>query len=414
MRTKERAMRAEIISIGTELLLGAIVDTNAAYISQELAKIGIDLYYRVTVGDNEDRIAGCIRQALSRADVVICTGGLGPTVDDVTRQAVARATERELVQDETMLNWIVERFGGWGSHMSENNIRQAFMPQGATPIENPVGTAPIFIVHDERGDVLVLPGVPHEMTYLMEREIIPYLRQKLGREEVIKTRVLRTVGIGESQVDAQIGDLMELENPTVGLAAHPGQTDVRIVAKASSEEEADRAIAEVEEEVRARLGDVIYGVEKETVAEVVARMLAERELVLGVVECCTEGLVSRTLFDAPDGPAVLGNSLTLDRPDQAVDMLGLSGLGEEDLYSMEGARAAAQAGRKALEADLCLAVWMPMPMPEDPKERKPLFIALDLGHGEAISRSSQYGGARVRARGWLVNRSLDMVRHALI
>jgi len=365
-------MRAEIISIGTELLLGAIVDTNAAYISRRLAEIGIDLYHRVTVGDNEERIARCIEEALERADVVICTGGLGPTVDDVTRQAVARATGRELVLDEEMLGWIEERFRGWGHPMlavsgvelSENNRRQALKPEGAIAIENPVGTAPIFIVQDQRGDVIVLPGVPHEMEYLMEHEVIPYLKRKLGHREVIRTRVLRTVSIGESQIDARIGDLMQSANPTVGLAAHPGQTDVRIVAKASSEEEAERLIAQMEKQIRERLGEVIYGVGEETVAEVVARMLAERGLTLGTVECGVDGIVSRHIFDAPDGPAVLGNSLVVDTVEEAVGLLGLPRRQFEKagVFSAKAARAAARAGREFLDVDLCLAVWVRSPM----------------------------------------------------
>ena len=406
-------MQAETISIGTELLLGAIVDTNAAYISQHLAEIGIDLYYRVTVGDNQERIAKCIEQALGRADVVLCTGGLGPTVDDVTRQAVAQATGRELVRDEIMMGWVEDRFGGWGSNMTENNRRQGFMPQGAIPIENPVGTAPIFIVQDKRGDVIVLPGVPHEMRYLMEREVIPYLKSKLGPQEVIKTRVLRTVGIGESQVDSHIGDLMENTNPTVGLAAHPGQTDVRIVAKAPSEEEADQLIADVEREVRERLGEVIYGVEKETVAEVVARMLAQRGLVLGLVEYGTDGLVNRTLFEAPDGPTALGNSLVLEHPQEAAEMLGLGDVGNEDLHSADMAQSIAQEGRKLLDSDLCVAVWLPTTIAEDPRERQPMYVALDTGQ-DVIVRVSRYGGHSVRAKGWLVNRALNMVRLALL
>lgn len=408
-------MQAEIISIGTELLLGAIVDTNAAYISRQLAEIGVDLYRRVTVGDNEGRIARCIELALERADVVICSGGLGPTVDDVTRQAVAQATGRELVLDEEMLGWIEERFRGWGHPMNENNRRQAFKPEGAIAIENPVGTAPIFIVQHQRGDVIVLPGVPHEMEHLMEHEVIPYLKRKLGHQEVIKARVLRTVGIGESQVDSRIGDLMESANPTVGLAAHPGQTDVRIVAKATSAEEADRLIAEMEEQVRQRLGKVIYGVGEETVVEVVVRMLAERELTLGIVECGVDGMVSRRIFDAPDGPAVLGNCLVVDTVEEAIGLLDLPRpqFKKAGDFSAQAAQAAAREGRAFLEVHLCLAVWVRAPIADDPAERQPMHIALDTGQ-DVIVQTFQYGGHSDRARGWLVNRALDMVRRALL
>ena len=408
-------MQAEIVSIGTELLLGAILDTNAAYISRRLAEIGVDLYHRETVGDNEARIARCIEEALERADVVICSGGLGPTVDDVTRQAVAQATGRELVLDEEMLGWIEERFRGWGHPMSENNRRQALKPEGAIAIENPVGTAPIFIVQDQRGDVIVLPGVPHEMEHLIEHDVIPYLKDRLGRQEVIKTRVLRTVGIGESQIDSRIGDLMESANPTVGLAAHPGQTDVRIVAKAVSEEGANRLIAEMEAQVRERLGEVIYGVEKETVAEVVVRILAERELTLGTVECGVDGAVSRRIFDAPDGPAVLGNCVVVDTVEEAIGFLDLprAQFKKAGDFSAKAARAAARQGRDFLGVDLCLAVWVRAPIANDPTERQPMHIALDTGQ-EVSVRTFQYGGHSERALGWLVNRALDMVRRALM
>ena len=417
-------MQAEIISIGTELLLGTIVDTNAAHISRQLAEIGVDLYHRMTVGDNEGRIADCIEEALESADVVLCSGGLGPTVDDVTRQAVARATGQELVLDEEMLNWIEERFRGWGHPMSENNRRQAFKPEGAIAIENPVGTAPIFIVQHQRGDVIVLPGVPHEMEHLMEHEVLPYLRRKLGRQEVIKARVLRTVSIGESQVDSRIGDLMESGNPTVGLAAHPGQTDVRIVAKAASEEEADRLIAEMEGKVRERLEEVIYGMGEDTVVEVVVRMLAERELTLGTVECGVDGVVSRRIFDAPDGPAVLGNCLIVEQVEEAIGLLDLprAQLKKAGEFSAKAARAAAREGRAFLEVDLCLAIWVrapcalaqdKVPMADDPGKRQPMHIALDTGQKVTL-RTFQYGGHTERATAWLVNRALDMVRRALL
>ena len=314
-----------------------------------------------------------------------------------------------------MLGWIEERFRGWGHPMSENNRRQALKPEGAIAIENPVGTAPIFIVQDERGDVIVLPGVPHEMEHLMEHEVIPYLKHKLGHQEVIRTRVLRTVSIGESQVDARIGDLMESANPTVGLAAHPGQTDVRIVAKAASEEEADRLIAEMEKQVRERLGEVIYGMGEEAVAEVVVRLLAERELTLGTVECGVDGVVSRRIFDAPDGPAVLGNCLIVDTVEEAIGHLDLPRpqFKTAGVFSAKAARAAARGARAFLEADLCLAVWVRAPIAADPGERQPMYIALDTGQ-EVTVRTFRYGGHTERATAWLVNRALDMVRRGLM
>jgi len=269
-------LNAEIVSIGTELLLGEIVDTNSAHIARQLRTIGLDLHYMTTVGDNLERIAQVLNIALDRVDVVITTGGLGPTVDDVTREAVARATGRPLVFSQELLKQIETFFVRVGRRMSENNRRQAYIPQGAIPIPNPVGSAPAFIVETDRGVVITLPGVPREMRYLLETAVLPYLRDRFRLNAVIKTRLLRTVAAGESTIDAAIADLMELANPTVGLAAHPGQTDIRITAKAESEEAAERLIAPVEEEIRRRLGDIIYGVDEERVEDVVARALTER------------------------------------------------------------------------------------------------------------------------------------------
>ncbi|MEZ4716259.1 MAG: CinA family nicotinamide mononucleotide deamidase-related protein [Caldilineaceae bacterium] len=220
----------EIVTTGTEILLGEIVDTNAAWIAQQLRESGINLYYKTTVGDNEARVRAVIELALSRSDVILVTGGLGPTKDDITRQAIAAATGRALVLDEGALATLKARFARFGSHMTENNVQQAYIPEGATLIENPVGTAPGFIVENDRGTVIAMPGVPREMKVLMEQSILPYLRKRNGNVGVIRRRILRTIGIGESTIDHELTDLMQLANPTVGLAAHLGQVDVRLTA----------------------------------------------------------------------------------------------------------------------------------------------------------------------------------------
>jgi len=267
-------MRAEIVTTGTELLLGQIDDTNATYLARQLRDLGIDLYFRTTVGDNEVRIAQALEQALLRADLVITTGGLGPTVDDVTREAVARATGRPLVLFPDLLAQIEAFFGRFGSRMTDNNRRQAYLPEGCIPVENPVGTAPAFIVEDERGTVITLPGVPSEMVYLMTHTIVPYLQRRLGQREVLVTRILRTVALGESRIDEAIADLEASANPTVGLSAHPGQTDVRIVAKAATQAEAEAMAAGFEAAIRERLGAAIYGTGDETFDAVLAGQAA--------------------------------------------------------------------------------------------------------------------------------------------
>ncbi len=275
-------MNAEIITIGTELLLGEIVDTNATTIARLLRDIGVNIYFLTTVGDNRERIAQAIRTALGRADVVITTGGLGPTVDDMTRQAVADATGRELEFRPELFEEIRERFRQFGIRMSENNRVQAYIPKGAIPLHNRLGTAPCYIVETEAGTVISLPGVPREMKDLLVSSVIPYLRERMGGKGIIKARILRTAGISESSIDARIADLMRWKNPTVGLAAHTGQTDIRITARADTEEEADALIARAEATIRQRLGEYIFGTDGEPLEEAFINLLREKGLKLAV------------------------------------------------------------------------------------------------------------------------------------
>jgi nicotinamide-nucleotide amidase len=277
-------VNAEIIAIGTEILLGEITDTNSVYIARMLRDIGLNLYYMTSVGDNEVRIADVIRTALSRAEVVITCGGLGPTVDDMTRQAVAAATQRGLTYHPELMDEIAKRFVSFRAQMTENNSRQAYLPDNAIVIENPVGTAPSFIVEHQDRVVISLPGVPREMKYLMTERVIPYLqdRYQLG-SNIIKARILRTAGIGESALDAQIGDaLLQSSNPTVGLAAHSGQVDVRITAKADSEAEANAMIEPIEAQIRERVGQYIFGVDNERIEDALFQILAAKQLKLAV------------------------------------------------------------------------------------------------------------------------------------
>lgn len=316
-------MNAEVITIGTELLLGEIVDTNAAHIARQFRTIGLDLYYKTTVGDNETRCAAVIDRALDRADIVLTTGGLGPTVDDITREAVAKATERSLEFREDLLTQIQERFDRWGATMSDNNRRQAFVPQNAIPIENPVGTAPCFIIETERGVVISLPGVPREMEYLLAHEVLPYLRSRFDLVSVIQTRILRTAGMGESQVDAALRDMLTAANPSIGLSAHPGQTDVRITAKAESEEAANQLIAPVEAQVRQRLGRAIYGTGDETVEQVTLDHLIRAGYSLVAAESGTGGLLTNRLSTAPGTEKAFLRGYVSNDPSALVRTLGI-------------------------------------------------------------------------------------------
>jgi competence/damage-inducible protein CinA-like protein len=392
-------MRAEIVTTGTELLLGQIHDTNATYLAQQLRDLGIDVFFRTTVGDNELRIAQVLEQALARADLVITTGGLGPTVDDVTREAVARVTGRPLVLFPDLLEQIGAFFGRLGAKMSDNNRRQAYLPQDCIPVENPVGTAPAFIVEDERGTIITLPGVPREMRYLMENSVIPYLQRRLGRQDVLVTRILRTVAVGESRVDQAIADLETSTNPTVGLSAHPGQTDVRIVAKAPTQAEAEDLIAGFETEIRRRLGAAIYATGDARLEAVVADLLREREATLAVAETISHGEIARRVSAHPDvfcGGLVAADAQALAR------LLGIEAPESTDETS---AGALAEGLRQAWGATHALAVV------SDETDRAWVAIASD---GGPAVRRMRFRGRDSRARMWTTTLALEFLRRLLL
>src|ERR1044071_8539852 len=265
---------AEIVAIGSELLLGQIVDTTSTWMAQRLTALGVNLFYKAVVGDNPGRMKEVITRALERADVVITSGGLGPTQDDLTREIVAEVSGRKLVLDDGLLDQVESHFRRRGRTMTPNNRRQAFMPEGAIPVKNPNGTAPCFIVEDPRGIIFSLPGVPVELKWLFENEVEPYLRRKFNLDQVIHYRVLKIVGVGESAVDDKIGHLIaNSSNPTVGVLALPGQVDVRIAAKAGDRNEAMRLIAPLEADVRRLLGSAIFAADEETMEHVVGKLL---------------------------------------------------------------------------------------------------------------------------------------------
>jgi nicotinamide-nucleotide amidase len=422
-------MDAEIITSGTELLLGEIVDTNSTHIARALRAIGVNLYYKTSVGDNVERMAAVLRQGLARSELIITTGGLGPTVDDVTREAVAQATGRELVLYPECLAQIEALFNRWGRTVGENNRRQAYLPAGSTPIPNPVGTAPGFILETEQGTIIALPGVPREMERLMQDAVLPYLRQRLGDAQVvIKAKVLRTVALGESWIDERIDLLMRSANPTVGLAAHTGMVDVRITARAPSEAVADQMIAGMEAQVRARIGDDgIFGTGTETLEEVTARLLAQAGVRLALVESATGGEVARRLRSpvtlgrspvtlgrsTPAGAAVVTAGHVVDGPEALSALLNISPakLAAFGWISPMVAAEAAAALCNTYEGGWGMAVLGDVEVHGDVYGAETGQTCVALATPDAtVVRHYPFGGDGVIARTWVTLRALDLLR----
>ncbi|KKM08738.1 damage-inducible protein CinA [Clostridiales bacterium PH28_bin88] len=297
-------MKAELVFTGTELLLGQIVNTNAQYLSKELAAIGIDVYYHVTVGDNLARLVSTIRQAQGRSDLVIVGGGLGPTEDDLSREALAEALGVPLEEDPEVMAVLRQFFERRGYPMPENNRKQALVPREGMILPNPIGTAPGLLLEHEGKTFVLLPGPPREFRLMVSEQLLPYLvKVNRGQDAVIRSRVLKIIGVGESMLEERVKDLLGSANPTLAPTAKPGEVHLRITAKAPGVPEADALIAELESKLRERLARNIYGVDQETLEGVVGGLLVKKGLTLGAAESCTGGLLAHRLTNIPGSSA---------------------------------------------------------------------------------------------------------------
>jgi nicotinamide-nucleotide amidase len=349
----------EIITIGTEILLGHLVDTNAAFIASRLADAGIDVFAKHSVGDNTDRLALMLDGALERADGVITTGGLGPTVDDLTKDAVSRAVGRALLLHEPSLRAIEARFAAMGRAMSENNTRQAILPAGSTVLDNPHGTAPGFVALRADGKfVASMPGVPREMKPMLTERLIPWLTARFDVRSAIFTRTLHTVGIPESELDRRIEDLFRSsENPKIALLAHAGRVDVKIMAKATDAASADTMLAPVAAEIRARIGSGYFGDDETSLESAIVAELVRRGLTIGTAESCTGGGVADALVGVAGASQTFRGAIVAYADDVKTSLLDVS---EETLaaagaVSEEAALAMARGARRRLSVDIAVS-----------------------------------------------------------
>ena len=350
-------MKAEIVASGTEILLGEIIDTNSAYIASRLPLLGIDLYWMSHVGDNRARLLEVLQRAYDRSDLILITGGLGPTEDDITRETLADLLHEEMHVDAELEQWLRKLFRNAGRVMSERNIKQAMLIPSARAIPNPQGTAPGWWIEHKGKTIFALPGPPSEMRLMWNDEIEPELRKRI--QAVILSRTVKTFGISEAHVDEMLDGILSSTNPTVDVSARADGIQVRITAKANGQEEAESMISNLEQLICPILTDCIWGYDNDTLEVVVADKLKIKKLSLAVIESTTGGLLSSTLTDVPENEIFFRGGMVINAGEIPSDMgLDIDAINTYGLYSAEGAAAMAKAAQRLFKADVGLSLMV--------------------------------------------------------
>ncbi|MCI8535038.1 MAG: competence/damage-inducible protein A [Hungatella sp.] len=411
-------MIVELISVGTELLLGNIVNTNARFLAEKCALLGLSMYNQVVVGDNRERLADAVKTALSRSDLVILTGGLGPTEDDLTKETCAEAMGYGLVEDAHTRARIEEYFkNSIFKEIPDNNWKQAMVPEGAIVLDNNNGTAPGLILEKDGKRAVLLPGPPNEMIPLFQGQVEPYL-QKL-RPELIVSRMVKICGKGESQVEDELLDLIDKQtNPTIATYAKTGEVHVRVTASAPNEETAERLIKPVVKEIKRRFGMAVYSIrEEETLEMAVVRLLKKYDLTVATAESCTGGLVAGRIVNVPgasdvfrEGFITYSNKAKRKHLDVSKNTIKKYGA-----VSKETAREMAVGGVFATDSDICVAITG-LAGPGGGTEEKPVglvYMACCLGDNVTVEKY-QFKGNREKIREQSVVRALDLVRRTIL
>ena len=409
-------MNAEILAVGTELLMGQIANTNAQYISNRLPEVGIGVYYHSVVGDNPKRLKECLSLALNRSDVVVMTGGLGPTQDDLTKETVAEAFGKKMVLHEESLNKIKAFFEKLQRPMADNNIKQAYLPEDSIIIVNNNGTAPGCIIESDGKVVIMLPGPPSEMKPMFEDTVIPYFKAK--SEYRIVSKFMRIFGIGESSMEKQIIDLIEKQtNPTIAPYAKEGEVTLRITAKCANGENADEIMAPVINEIKDRLGIAIYSLEDKNLEEVVGELLINRNITLSLAESCTGGLVSSKLTNIPGISQVFNRAIVSYSNQSKIENLGVKPetLDTYGAVSRETAIEMAKGVKELSKTDLGLSITG-VAGPGGGTEEKPVglvYVALATNEGVECKELNLWG-KRERIRNITSLHAFDIIRQYLM
>ena len=410
---------AELIAVGTELLLGNIANTDAQMISQGLSALGITVHNHTVVGDNPERLAEALEIARKRADIIITTGGLGPTYDDLTKQTICKTFGRELELHQDILDEISRWFETkMGKKMPANNIQQAMLPVNCTIFDNPVGTAPGCAFEEGGVHVLMLPGPPFECRYMFENRAVPYLERLT--DGVIVSHEIRVYGMGESTVEEKLYEPMtKLTNPTLAPYAKPNEVMLRATAKADTPEKAEAMLQPLVEQVKETLGDVVYGVDVGSLEEVVSALLKDRNLTLSAAESCTGGLIAKRITDLPGASAVFRGGVVSYTNDVKAGVLGVptAALAEFGAVSEPVARAMAEGCRRVCGSDLAVSVTGVAGPESDERGTAvgTVFIALASPEGTICRQfSCGKGRGRDRVRTSAAQYAFDMIRRSLL
>lgn len=409
-------MKCEIIAVGTELLLGDIVNTNAQYLSRKLADLGIDVFYHLAVGDNLQRLSDTIKTSLVRCDLIITSGGLGPTVDDLTKEGVSNALGLKLLPDEASIKRIKDLFKAMERPMTDNNLRQGYIPEGATILENDNGTAPGVVIEKDGKTVIMLPGPPKELYPMFEDKVMPYLKTKV--HSTIKSRMLRVIGVGESSAEDMLKEIFKSQtNPTIAPYAKDGEVHLRITAKTDATEEADRLIDQLEARVHAILGENIYGYDEESLEEVVLKLLIERNLTLALAESCTGGLIASRLTDVPGASASLMCGIISYSNESKIKILGV----KDDTIKSYGAVSSQTAEEMAIGAKRKSATDIGLSItgiagPDGGTPEKPVGLCyIGIAIGDMVrSQKFIFPGNRKKIKWSSSSKALDLLRRELL
>jgi nicotinamide-nucleotide amidase len=407
-------MKAEIISIGTELLLGEITDTNSVYLASQLPLLGLDLHFISTVGDNQQRLTEILKQAWQRSDIIITTGGLGPTQDDVTREAIAQFLNEELTIDHTLVHKFEELFKYYKIEMPQSNIKQAAVIPSAKIIQNPRGTAPGWWIERDNRIIITMPGPPREMEFMWTNEIFPTLRRRMD-DAVIISKTLKIFGLSEAAVDERVSPFLPTTNPTLATYAKNDGIYLRITAKACSENEARELIAQREADIRAILNDHIWGVDSDTLNGIVGALLTAKGLSLATMESYTGGFLANSITNVPGSSKYFKGGL-IAYTDEARTTFGLDShlISQYGAVSAEAAEAMATAARKKLRASIGVGLTGVMgPMEIEGKVVGTIFVGLDDGQ-RIQSFMRNHPGNRLQLKQRAVTSALFELRKILL